>query len=183
MSTRPSGSVRGENQRGTSEFLDLLARRYTTALKRFFERRAPGLGTETEDLAQEVFERLAKRDGEREIANIEGYLFQTASNVLTDRSRWRAVRYSDRHLEYNEEYHALEDFSPERVMMGKEELELVARAVEELPERTRAAFVLHRFEELKYAEIARRLGVSVSAVEKHIIRALRHITDKTRNGE
>jgi len=180
LSSRPSG--RSDEERGSGgEFLEALARRYTTALRRFFERRAPGIGAESEDLAQEVFERLARREG-GEIVNIEGYLFQTASNVLTDRSRRRSVRYSDSHVEYDEQYHALEDFSAERVIQGREELELVVRALEELPERTRAAFVLHRFEELKYAEIARRLGVSVSAVEKHIIRALRHIDERLRSG-
>lgn len=182
MSTRPSGCS-GEDRGAGSEFLEALARRYTTALRRFFERREPGLGSESEDLAQEVFERLARRKGGGEIANIEGYLFQTAANVLTDRSRRRLVRFSDSHVEYDEEYHALEDFSAERVISAREELELVVRTLEELPERTRAAFVLHRFEGLKYAEIARRLGVSVSAVEKHIIRALRHIGDRLRSGQ
>ena len=48
----------------------------------------------------------------------------------------------------------------------------------ELPERTRVVFLLHRFEELKYAEIARRLEISVSSVEKHMMEAMRQI--KTR---
>ena len=46
-----------------------------------------------------------------------------------------------------------------------------------LPERTRDVFMLHRFEQMSYPEIARAFGISVSAVEKHIIKALRRLTE------
>jgi RNA polymerase sigma factor (sigma-70 family) len=49
----------------------------------------------------------------------------------------------------------------------------------ELPERTRQIFVLRRLEGLSYFEIGRRLGVSVSAVEKHMQRAVRHLAART----
>jgi RNA polymerase sigma factor (sigma-70 family) len=164
---------------GAHSFLDTLARRYRAALTRFFERRAPALRGEAEDLTQEVFERLAKRETGEEIGNVESYLFRTASNVLIDRTRRRKTHRADDHVQYEDELHAVEDFAPDRVLIGREEVERVIRAIEDLPERTRIAFALHRFEELKYAEIAFRLGVSISAVEKHIIKALRHISDVT----
>ena len=44
-------------------------------------------------------------------------------------------------------------------------------AIERLPERTRTVFLMHRFAGLKYRDIGTRLGISVSAVEKHIARA------------
>jgi RNA polymerase sigma-70 factor (ECF subfamily) len=44
-----------------------------------------------------------------------------------------------------------------------------------LPPRTRDAFLLHRFEDQTYGQIAKRLGVSVSMVEKHIAEALRQL--------
>ena len=163
------------------QFLDRLARRYSRALNRFFERRAPRLSSEREDLTQEVFARLAQRGSGDEIAHAEGYLFQTAANVLTDRLRRRSVRHSDEHVEYDENQHAIEDFSAERVLAAREQVEMVVATLEDLPERTRFAFVLHRFEGMKQQEIARRLGISVSAVEKHIVRALRHVCERTGN--
>ena len=94
---------------GEQPFLETVAARYGGALNRFFERRAARLG-ESEDLTQEVFLRLAARgDGER-IERIDGYIFQTASNVLTDRARRAAVRGGDRHVAYEEEHHAIEGF-------------------------------------------------------------------------
>jgi RNA polymerase sigma-70 factor (ECF subfamily) len=128
-----------------------------------------------------VFARLAQRASGEEIAHPEAYLFQTAASVLADRLRRRLVRRSDEHVEYDENQHAVEDFSAERVLAAKEQVEMVIAALEDLPERTRFAFVLHRFEGMKQREIGKRLGISASAVEKHIVRALRHICDRTEN--
>ena len=47
-----------------------------------------------------------------------------------------------------------------------------------MPERTRDIFVLHRFENISYGEIAMRMNISVSAVEKHIMKALKLLMDE-----
>ena len=49
--------------------------------------------------------------------------------------------------------------------------------VEQLSPRTREIFLMHRLEGRKYREIASELGISPSAVEKHIARAMAHLTD------
>jgi RNA polymerase sigma factor (sigma-70 family) len=48
----------------------------------------------------------------------------------------------------------------------------IRRSLQSLSKRTQEVFFLHRLEGFSYAEIARRLGVSVSAVEKHIASAV-----------
>ena len=60
-------------------------------------------------------------------------------------------------------------------LIGRENLAAAARVIRALPPRTRDAFLLHRFEDQTYAQIAKRLGVSVSMVEKHIAEALRQL--------
>lgn len=151
-----------------------LSRRYRSALWGFFEKRVRER-SDLEDLVQEVFARLARRSDLGAIEQIEGYLFQTAANLLRDRARRLAVRGGDpESFEEPAEQH--EDITPERVLQGKETLERVILALHELPERTRAVFILHRFEELRYQEIARRLGISMSTVEKHMMKAIAHIT-------
>ncbi len=162
-----------------NSLLEMASRQYRTALRRFFVRRAPALSDEADDLTQEVFLRLARREGEA-IERPEGYIFQAAANVLTDRVRRRAVRHARDHVGYEEHLHAVEDFSPERVLIARQQIENVRSALNDLPERVRAAFVLHRFEELTYPEIAARLGVSVSSVEKYIMRALKEISAQTK---
>src|SRR5206468_11373094 len=96
--------------------------------------------------------------------------------VLTDRVRRRAVRCADSHVEYEFCPELIEELSPERVLLAREQVEMVRVVLEGLPDNVRAAFVLHRFEELGYSEIARRLGVSVSSIEKYISHALKELT-------
>jgi RNA polymerase sigma-70 factor (ECF subfamily) len=141
------------------------------AVRRFLMKRAQR--DDVDDLVQEVALRMHTRRADGEIANLEGYLFQVAQSVLTDRARRDQSRARGRHQPMEEYHHPVEGRSPERVLIGKEQLSRLIAAVGDLPERTRQAFVLHRFEEMSYAAIARHMGISVSAVEKHIMRAIR----------
>lgn len=152
-----------------------LSHRFRPALKAYFVKRAPD-GVDADDLVQDVFVRLARRGELSTIRQVEGYLFQTAANVLTDRLRSRAARRREDHVPYRELDHAREDASPDTVLMGREALAQLLASLCELPERRRAVFVLHRFDGLRYGEIAKRLGISLSSVEKHMIKALAHLT-------
>lgn len=154
--------------------IDALSRRYRGALVSYFRNRLPA-GVDLEDLVQDVFTRLLQRGDAGAIERIDGYLFQIAGSIIADRARRMKRRLASEHEPFEETIHGVEDFSPERVLLGKEAVEAFAQALEELPERTRAVFVLRRFEGLRHREIARRLGVSVSAVEKHMVRAFEHL--------
>ena len=59
-----------------------------------------------------------------------------------------------------------------RIVAGGQALAEVASVLDALPERTRTIFVLRRIEGMRHKEIALRLGISVSAVEKHVVRAI-----------
>jgi RNA polymerase sigma factor (sigma-70 family) len=63
----------------------------------------------------------------------------------------------------------------ERALLSEEVLQRVHAALLQLNERTRDIFILSRLEQMKYSEIAAMLAVSVSAVEKHMIKALAHL--------
>lgn len=160
--------------------LEALVERYGVALRSFIARRLYDR-SEAADLAQEVFLRLLKRRQDAPIDNIEGYLFQIAANLLRERGRQTASRAAAPAIELSPELLGEgEEHSPERILLGKEAYRQVLAALQELPERTRTVFILSRFEDLTGAEIARRLGVSASAVEKHMMRALQHLRQRTR---
>lgn len=147
--------------------------RHLGAVRRFLMKRAPAC--EVDDLVQDVALRMQTRRTTDRVENIEGYLFQVAQSVLTDRGRRDTVRHRSAHDSLEEFHHPVEERSPERVLQGKEHLAHLVAAMGTLPERTRQAFVLHRFEEMSYASIARHMGISVSAVEKHIMRAIKQL--------
>jgi len=158
-------------KRARTAAVDELVAPLLPAVRRFLMKRARP--EDVDDLMQDVAIRMHVREGDREIANMEGYVFQVAQSVLTDRARRDKVRQRGQHVTLEENDHPVEGRSPERVLLGKERWSRLIAAVGELPERTRQAFVLHRFEEMSYAAIARHMGISVSAVEKHIMKAIR----------
>jgi RNA polymerase sigma-70 factor (ECF subfamily) len=133
--------------------------------------------TEIDDMVQQVFERLLKRGDVTGMDRLSGYVFQTASSVLADHGRRRRSRHADAHDEFDESAHGDVDFSPEHVLLGRERLARATAILLELPERTRVIFVLRRLEGMKYLDIAARLGISVSAVEKHMERAVARLMD------
>lgn len=151
-----------------------LSEEFRSALRHYFlRRRLPA--QEVEDATQEVFMRLSRRRGLADMENVAGYLFETAASVAIDQQRRAQVRRSDAHDAYDDQFHAIPDMAPDQVLQGRQELRLVLAGLLELPERTRHIFVLARLEHMRHAEIACRLGISVSAVEKHVVKALAHL--------
>lgn len=144
------------------------------ALRRYFLRRANA--SDADDLVQDVFLSLQAREAGARIDNVEGYLFRTAANVLGMRHRkvgWRWGSQED--LEQVEGL--VDELSPERILISKQALEQVVRALADMPPRTAQAFFLYRFGHLSQEAVARRMGVSVKAVEKFLRKALRHLLD------
>lgn len=146
--------------------------RFRPLLMRFFRRRLADV-SEAEDLAQEVMLRLIRPD--RDVRHPEAYLFQVAANVLRDQYRRDAARRRDRHQPFDESTPAGEAPSEERVYADREMLARLASALEELTPKCRTVFLLHRYEGLSYSEIGRRLGVGQSAIEKHMMHAIKHL--------
>jgi RNA polymerase sigma-70 factor (ECF subfamily) len=145
------------------------AREFRLPLMRFFQKRAPP-SVDPDDLVQEVFVRLARRADLGSIDYVEGYLFQTAANVLADRYR-RDQRQPEIVESFDETTHGEAVLTPERVLMDRQAIEQLIQGLYALPERTRHIFVLYHFEHLRQAEIAARFGMPVSTVEKHMARA------------
>ncbi|HLT91566.1 MAG TPA: RNA polymerase sigma factor [Woeseiaceae bacterium] len=151
-----------------------LTHRFRPALKAYFKKRAPD-GVDAEDLVQDVFVRLARRGDIHNIRQVEGYLFQTAANVLTDRVRYRIARRRDDYIAWREGDHPAEESAPAAVLIGTEAIAGLLAALAELPERRRTVFLLNRVDGLRYGEIAEWLGIPRSSVEKHMIKALAHL--------
>lgn len=154
---------------------------YYRPLLRYFGRRISN-SAEAQDLTQDVFVRLSHyRD--REAIDAPGALvFTVAANVLKDWKRRRASHVSllsqyghegangfDREAAFKDE------ICPDRVLIARETLHEMRLALDELSERTKAIFILFRLEKMRQRDIAASFGISVSAVEKHIVKATTHL--------
>ena len=155
--------------------LDDLAQRYYAPLVNFFRKRTRN-APEVQDLVQQVFLRLAQYGALSGIRNPDAYLFQTAANTLKNHYRDNSVRERLEKDSVAISGAADSDFSPERVLQGREIVAQLAEALGQLPERTRDVFMLRTFEGLRHAEIAELQGISVRAVEKHMARALAYLS-------
>ena len=151
-----------------------LAARYRLPLRRFFERRLRS-SPDPDDLVQEVFVRLMRLENMQTVQHLDGYVFQVAANVLRDHSRRWSVRSAEAHHEQLDDLDLEGGFSPERVLLGQEALERLIEALQELPERTQVVFALYHFESVPQVEVARRLQMPLSTVEKHMSRASAHL--------
>jgi RNA polymerase sigma factor (sigma-70 family) len=137
---------------------------------------------EAEDLTQEVFIRLLNHPDRNNGQTIERYVFTIAANLLRDRAKSVATAHRTRiqSLDVLDEKDAfsanlIEDRNPERVLVGRQAIQDVVNALSELGERTRDVFILARLENVQHREIASMYGISVSAVEKMMMKAMAHL--------
>jgi len=150
-------------------------------LVRFLAARAGSL-TAAEDLAQELYLKLATRDRQADVANPLALLYRMALNLMLDRARgetraaardtaWRQVERTEVGGV------AIADEPPaDEAAASAQRLRQLVAAVAELPPQAGRAFRLHKLEGLSHAETAKVMGLSVKAVEKHVSAALKALT-------
>ena len=146
--------------------------RYGPALRRYFQKRVGH--AEAEDLVQDVFVAMQVRGSLDEPEKVDRYLFRVAAHILARRSQRQGWNWSG-HAELGDIDAPPDELSPERILIANERLARLMEALNALPPRMAEAFVLHRFDEMTYAEIARRMGVSVRTVESFIARAVTRV--------
>ena len=131
-----------------------------------------GNAEEAREVAQDTFEKLLRHAEREDVRDVRRLAFTVANRLALDVLRRRRVkaRYVGQHGNANTDQ--IDEDDPERVSMGREQLDAVRRALSALPAKTRHIFLLHRFESYTYVEIARHVGVSPKAVEYHMNRAL-----------
>ncbi|WP_010142360.1 sigma-70 family RNA polymerase sigma factor [Oceanicola sp. S124] len=140
-------------------------------LLRFAKRLTRNTAT-SEDLVQDAFLRLLSRRGSGPITAEEAFVTRILRNLALNH-----LRHARMGVEIAVEESvlaALADKGPgiEDRIIARQSLEQVLRAILSLPPRRREIFVLHRFEDLTYDQIAARLEISRNTVMVQIVNAL-----------
>lgn len=140
-------------------------------LKSWFRRRL-GDSFVAADLAQDTFLSVIASGSASEIQQARPFLATVARRLMVHRHRRQLLEqaYLDMLAALPEQLEP----SPEVRHMALEALQQVDRALCGLPPRAKEAFLLAHLEDLSYAEIAERLGVSASSVKQYLMRANRH---------
>jgi RNA polymerase sigma-70 factor (ECF subfamily) len=167
---------------GDEQSFELLLQRYRTPLVNFLFRMVKNR-EQAEDLAQEVFIRVYRARGEYvPTAKFTTWLFRIATNLalnsLRDHRHQKLEMSIDAPLtadaeDGDERPFEVADKHPtvEQELVEEERKKMIRRAIEKLPEKQRAAVLLHKYQELDYAEIAKILSCSESALKSLLFRA------------
>lgn len=125
---------------------------------------------DAEDLLQEALVRTLDR-GTDTVCNLEAFLVRSARNQACDDARRARHPATPAALDANAFQVGGPRTLPDEHAEMRQRLARVRSGIERLPARTREIFLMHRLDGMKYREIAAALGISQSAVEKHIARA------------
>jgi RNA polymerase sigma factor (sigma-70 family) len=139
-------------------------------LERFFKGKVRG-SSDTDDLIQETFLRLARLQDGAGIREPRRFLFTIAANLARDHLRKMIARRVGKTEMLSADI-ADDGQTPDDFLRSKQEAELAQRAIEALPEKTRAIFLLYHVEGWSYRQIAEELGMSARTVEYHLRQGL-----------
>ena len=139
-------------------------------------RKHTGNASDAADMTQDVFTQWLSYRDQASVEQPRAFLFQMARNLLRDHWRRQKVRQAVLSEPGELEVHVVGAHSNEPLARAQQQqhLERLKDVLEELSPRRREALMLHRFDGLSQAQIATRMGISVSMVEKHIAFALLH---------
>lgn len=152
-----------------------------------------------EELAQEVFLRVYRsRETYEPTAKFTTWLFRIATHLalnyirdgkhekIQDRldgsgtviNRAAEEQHADNNGGSGQQIADQRQLSPEQSMVRDARLSEIRKAIESLPEKQRAAVIMHKYEELGYAQIAGALGCSESALKSLLFRAYETLRSK-----
>lgn len=143
------------------------------ALRSWLRERLSLSGADADDIVQETYAKLAGLDSVDHIREPRAYLFTAARSLVHQHLRRAQVVAIDTVAELDGLGVEAPRASPEHFASSRQQLALAQRLLAGLPGRCREVFGMRRIEGLSQREVATRLGISQSTVEKHMIKALR----------
>lgn len=172
---RPASADAFDSQ-ARAEEVSRLFREHNRALVNFVQTRVSN-EQEAKEIAQEAYVRLLQLDQTVAVGYLRWYLFKIARHIATDRYRQQSMRTRHDRKDASVD---LDLASPtENSVFAAEELARLTVALEELPPKTRHAFLLHKVRGLSTLEIAAQLGITDRAVRLHLAKALTYCRLRT----
>jgi RNA polymerase sigma-70 factor (ECF subfamily) len=132
--------------------------------------RRTGRRGESEDLLHEAYLRMTRYSAAHSVEDPSAFLVRTAVNIWIDKCR--REKLSDNRMLEVEQLNSAHPPLQDEVIASRNRLSRVKAGLEHLSPRTREIFLMHRLDGLKYSEIADHFGISPSAVEKHVAKAV-----------
>ena len=164
---------------GRQRLVEQLFDRHVQALRFFLKGRLVP-DDEIDGLVQDVFARLMTVDRlEEKMSESTGsnraYLLTMANNLAVDRQRRSTRKKAYYAAQKGLERERMDERTPEQIVAAQLELEAMKAVILRMRPAWRQAFVLHRFRNMTYEDIALRMGMTVKQVENCIAQAMKRI--------
>lgn len=129
---------------------------------------------QAEEMVHQVFLKILERKASIIIqSSVKAYLYRAVNNEYLNYLKHQKVKQSHQTYSMNNMNQPTE--TPVNQLQYRELETRLHQAINELPEQCRTVFQMSRFEELKYTEIAKELGIAVKTVENHMGKALKRL--------
>ena len=156
-------------------YVTMLFNRHRVSLQRYLMRLVPP--DDAAELVQESYYRLLRHGEMVKIdAMARSFLFQTATNLARDHYRRRASHRAAQHVPIDDEEIIEDHLGPDEQLAGEQTRVLLERAIADLPHDTRTVFLLHRFRDLTYPQIAQTMNLSARTVARKMAEALERLS-------
>jgi RNA polymerase sigma-70 factor (ECF subfamily) len=170
--TPPSEAREAEPSPGRTAEISQLFRDHNRALVLFLASRLKDIQAARE-VAQEAYVRVLQLESPGAISFLRSYLFKVAANLAIDRLR---SQQSHARLDPVEPFdNFLDEATPERTVIAREELELLGAVIAELPMKYQEAFYRHRINDESFEDIARRMGLKDRMVRRYVTYTLLYL--------
>jgi RNA polymerase sigma factor (sigma-70 family) len=169
--TRRSSGQANPTKAETSTPVSEAYARHESSLKRFIGRFFRGT-PDIEDIAQEAFLRAYAAERNRPIEQPKSFLFRIAKHVALSQLTRKARQITD-YIEDSDDSAVIQvEHSAEDEISARQMLGLHCEAVAGLSPQCRQVYLLRKVHGFSHKEIAAQLGIAVSTVEKHLIKAV-----------
>jgi RNA polymerase sigma-70 factor (ECF subfamily) len=129
---------------------------------------------QAEEIVQDVFVKIWQNfDQIRQMNDLKAYLFKSVQNSSLNFMKHIQVR--KKFIDDSEFLNASKENSHEETITEEETKKRVHQAVNKLPDNWKEAFILSKYNKLKYHEIAEDMNISQKTVEKYISKALKNL--------
>jgi len=133
-----------------------------------------------EEIVQDIFFNLWNNRSKLNInVSLKSYLYRTVKNTCLNLLKHQKVEH--KYKEHFSRELQIDEMNSDNWMVESELSDKITGAIEKLPPERKKVFVLSRFEELKYKEIAEKLDISIKTVENQMGKALKFLREELKD--
>lgn len=125
-----------------------------------------------DDVVQETYLRAYQAEQKKDIEQPKAFLFRIARNIALTSLTKKSHQITDYIADLDDSLVIDDEATTENEVEARENLGIYCQAVAALPEQCRRVFLLRKIHGLSHKEIALRMELSVSSVEKHLLKGV-----------